>query len=124
MLSWPSPGRHERRMQGVLNLIFQKHPFLLAFLFERDLARLRKEGDLLISEASAFSSGEQILVRLGLDLWDGSGGVRLLDIIERLDIQNYHNVLLGLRHLREIEPDGPEYVWRQPKMAYSELGDD
>lgn len=118
MLNWLGAGRHERRMQEVLNLIFRKHPKLLDFLFQQDQPQLRLESEHLLFDAGAFSSGEKILVRLALDLWDGSGNVRLWDIIERLDDENYRNVLLGLRHLRRIDPDEPEYRWRQPKMAY------
>ena len=118
MLKWPNPGRHERRIQEVLNLIFRNHPALLDFLFEKDDAQLRAEPVVLLASAGAFSSGEQILVRVALDLWNGSGDVRLWDIIERLDDENYRNVLLGLRHLRRIDPNGPEMRWRQPKMAY------
>lgn len=118
MLVWKGCGRHERRIQEVMNLIFAKHLWLLEFLFDAERPRLRRDSESLLFDAVVFSSGEQILVRLALDLWDGSGNVRLWDIVERLDETNYHNVLAGLRHLRQIDDDGPEYVWRQPKMAY------
>lgn len=122
MLNWTRLGRHERRMQGTLGLIFRNHVHLLEFLFDRDRARLRVEPERILSEAGPFSSGEKILVRVGLDLWNGSGQVSLWDIVERLDVENYRNVLLGLRYLRRNEPDGEEMVWRQPKMAYSSEG--
>ena len=122
MLNWQGVGRHECRMQEVLNLIFQKHPELLKFLFEKEQARLRLDPELLLLEAGVFSSGEKILARVGLDLWNGSGHVQLWDVIERLDEGNYHNVLAGLRHLRPIEEDGAPMVWRQPKRAYSGSG--
>ena len=118
MLNWPGCGRHERRILEVLNLIFRNHTKLLDFLFEPGEPRLRLEPEHLLFNAGVFSSGEQILVRLALDLWDGSGNVRLWDIIDRLDDENYRNVLLGLRHLRRIDTNGPEMRWRQPKRAY------
>jgi hypothetical protein len=119
MLEWKGAGRHERRMQEVFNLIFQNHPQFLEFLFERDRARLRLEPEELLMEAGALSTGERILIRVGLDLWCGQGHVHLWDIVERLDDENYHHVLAGLRHLRPIEEDGAPMVWRQPKMARS-----
>jgi hypothetical protein len=118
MLNWQGCGRHERRIQEVFNLIFRNHPKLLDFLFQKDKPQLRLESERLLFDAGIFSSGEKILVRLALDLWDGSGKVSLWDIVERLDCENYRNVLLGLRHLRRIGPDGPEMCWRQPKKAY------
>lgn len=119
MLDWQGAGRHERRMQEVLNLIFQNHPQFLEFLFDRERARLRLEPEELLMEAGAFSTGERILIRVALDLWSGKGDVHLWDLVERLDDENYQNVLAGLRHLRPIEWDGAPMVWRQPKMARS-----
>jgi hypothetical protein len=118
MLNWQRPGRHERRMMETLNIIFAGHSKLLEFLFDPESARLRQEPEFLLASAGGFSGGEQILVRIGLDLWNGSGDVKLWHIIESLDDTSYQNVLIGLRHLRRIEFDGPEMRWRQPKMAY------
>ena len=105
-------------MMETLNIIFVGHSKLLQSLFDNEAARLREEPEFLLARAGGFSSGEQVLVRIGLDLWSGSGDVKLWHIIESLDDVTYENVLLGLRHLRQIDPDGPEMRWRQSKMAY------
>ena len=118
MLSWTKLGRAERRMMGSLNLIMHDHSKLLEFLFEPERPRLRQEPEILLSEASGFSRGEQILVRVALDLWCGAGSVQLWQMIERVDDETYFNTLSGLRHLSEIPDDGPEILWRQPKTAY------
>jgi hypothetical protein len=106
MLNWATVGRHERRMQDTLNLIFRNHPQFLEFLFDRDRPHLRAEPECILSETGGFSSGERVLIRVGLDLWNGSGQVSLWDVIERLDLENYRNVLAGLRHLRPSDPPG------------------
>jgi hypothetical protein len=118
MLDWQKPGRHERRMMETLNIIFVGHSKLLEFLFAREKAVLLQEPAFLMESAYGYSSGEQILIRVALDLWNSSGDVKLWHIIECLDDDTYENVLTGLRHLRRIDPDGPEMRWRQPKMAY------
>jgi hypothetical protein len=112
MLSWIKANRYERRMQETLNLIFRNHPNLLEFLFDKESPQLRHEPGYLLSEASVFSSGEKILVRVGLDLWSGTVGVSLWDIVERLDVCNYQNVLAGLRHLRRIDDESTGIIWR------------
>ncbi len=117
MLNWQEPGRHQKKMMETLNIVFAQHPELLGFLFERDRPRLNHEAEVLLSKASGYSSGERILIRVGLDLWNGSGEVKMWQIIEDLDDNNYENVLLGLRHLRTDEDDSG-MRWRQPKMAY------
>ncbi len=120
MLDWKGIGKGQRRMQEVLNLIFSKHPRFLEFLFDEHEPKLRDEPEALLYEAGVFSRGEQILIRIALDLWCGEGNVSLWDIVERLDLYNYEHVLAGLRHLRPNEEDGGPLVWRQRKMAYSE----
>ncbi len=118
MLNWREAGRHQNRMMETLNIIFAQHAELLEFLFEKDRARLRQEPEILLDRSSGYSSGQQILIRTALDLWSGSGDVKMWQIIEGLDDETYENVLLGLRHLRLNNDDGPEMRWRQPKMAY------
>ena len=117
MLNWNRANRYELRMQDTLNLIFRNHPKLLEFLFDKERPRLRLEPECLLSECGVFSSGEKILVRVGLDLWNGSGGVSLWDVVERLDVYNYRNVLAGLLNLRQSEDEDEGIVWRQPKRA-------
>jgi len=122
MLNWKDPGRHPRRMQESLNLIFSHHPSLLEFLFEKDRAKLCAEPEWLLDSTGEFSEGEQILIRVALELWSGIGGVRLWDSIERLDEGKAKSVLIGLRHLRRTEMDEAPMVWRQPKRAYLKSG--
>ena len=118
MLNWQERGRHQKRMMETLNIIFAQHPELLEFLFERDRPRLKHEAEVLLSKSCGYSSGERILICTALDLWNGSGEVRLWQIIEDLEDNNYENVLLGLKHLRRNDEDDSGMRWRQPKMAY------
>lgn len=108
-------------MMEVMNLLFRYHPKLLAFLFDPDRARLRQQAEWLMEEAGGFSSGEQMLIRIALNLWNGHGTVTLWDVIETLDQRNYHQVLLGLQHLRRFDPDAPEMRFRQLKLDISKL---
>lgn len=116
MLRWKNPGRGGQRLMEVMNLIFQNHPQILEFLFELDRPKLRHEADRLMREAGVFSTGEKILIRIALNLWNGYGSVCLWDVIERLDQDNYQQVVLGLQHLRQFDPDAPEMLFRQLKL--------
>ena len=116
MLCWENPGRGGRRLMEVMNLIFRNHPELLGFLFEPARPKLRHEAEKLMGEARGFSSGEQILIRIALNLWNGHGSVSLWDVIEKLDQENYQQVVLGLQHLRQFDPDAPEMLFRPLKL--------
>lgn len=119
MLNWQETGRHQNRMMETLNIILGNHPEILEFLFEKDRPRLNHEPEILLSRSAGFSSGQRVLIRTALDLWNGSGEVKLWQIIEDLDANNYKNVIQGLGHLRGIDEDDDSGMrWRQPKMAY------
>lgn len=120
MLNWKGTTEHCRQMQEVLNLIFAKHPELLHFLFDRHEPCLRQDAETLLCEAGVFSSGEKILIQVALDLWSGEGQARFWDIVQRLDVWNYFNLLAGLRLLRTTELDEEAELQRQLKMAYWE----
>jgi ArsR family metal-binding transcriptional regulator len=120
MLKWKDCGRAHERLGEVMNQIFRNHPKLLDFVFYPDRPELRDEPDVLLQDAGCFSTGEQVLIRIALDLWTGEVEVKLWDMIQRLDQSNYQNVLLGLRILRPYDPDASDICWRQPKLAYSE----
>jgi hypothetical protein len=116
MLDWKNPGRGGQRMMEVMNLIFRYHPKLLEFLFDSEGPQLCEEAEDLMREAGVFSSGEKILVRIALNLWNGYGSVSLWDVIERLDQRNYQQVILGLQHLRRFDPHSEEMRFRQLKL--------
>ena len=118
MLQWTKTNRHEARMEEALCLIFRNHPKLLEFLFDRTSPKLRQPVEQLQFEAGVYSCGEQILIRVALDLWNGSGEVTLWDLVGRLDVRNYQNVVRGLVSLRRIEDEDLGILWRQPKKAY------
>ncbi len=109
-------------MQETLNEVFRYNPRFLGFLFNQEVPQLRLDPEWLLAEAENFSNGEMVLIRVGLDLWNGTGGVRLWDIIEGLDVYNFQGVVSGLRHLRQLSDEEEGIVWRQPKMAYFPKG--
>lgn len=122
MLNWKNTNRYQKRMQETLNEVFRYSPHLLGFLFDEGIAQLRLDPEWLLVEAESLSGGERTLIRVGLDLWNGTGHVSLWDIIERLDVYNFQGVVSGLRTLRRNNDEGEGIVWRQPKRAYFPKG--
>ena len=122
MLNWKNTNRYQKRMQESLNEVFRYSPRLLPFLFDMERPQLRLDPEWLLAESENCSGGEMTLIRVGLDLWNGTGGVRLWDIIERLDVYNFQGVVAGLRHLRQNNDEEEGIVWRQGKMAYFPKG--
>jgi hypothetical protein len=102
MLDWKGASEDEYQLGGAMELLLSKHPKLLEFLFESSSPRLRDEPQELLAEAGVFSAGEQMLIRVALDLWDRSGKTLLLDVIDGLGEENRKLVFLTLQFLRKI----------------------
>ena len=76
MLEWTTANRHEQKMMKTMNIIFDGNRKLSDFLFESDRPKLRQEPKELLAAARGFSSGEQLMIRVGIDLWNGECEIR------------------------------------------------
>ena len=115
MIQWEKATKTDRRLFLAISQVFNKHPYLLEFLFDSHEPRLRLIPDELLGESAYLSAGEDLLVRVALDLWSGSGHAHVWELIEILDDGNLLNVVRALRFLRTKFDgwDGP--VMRQLK---------
>ena len=100
MLHWKDCTDEEHRLSEIMYLLFKPYPQLEKFLFQSEVPRLNEPPNVLLDQAGCFSSGEQILIRVALDLWSGEGSTRLSDIIHRLDDSNFTNVMAGIVYSR------------------------
>ncbi len=100
MIHWEKATKTDRRLFEAISRVLANHPHLLKFLFEPERARLRAPADLLREESKDFSSGEDLLIRVALDLWSGSGDAHIWELIEILDDENLNHVADALQFLR------------------------
>lgn len=107
MLHWKDCTQEERRLSEIMYLLFKSYPELERFLFQSEVPRLNEPPDVLLENVGCFSAGEQILIRVALDLWSGEGCAKLSDILHRLDDQNFTNVIAGLLYNRLPQLDPP-----------------
>ena len=106
MFCWKTAEDFEWKQIEAISLALSKHSKLLEFLFEKDRPCLKRTPEELLEDASCFSSGEQILVRVALDFWSSSGGTKMLELMDTLDQGNFENVLLGLQYLGSKQSGG------------------
>jgi hypothetical protein len=71
-----------------------QHPKLISWIFHPDKAQLRAEPDELLHRGG-LSSGERVMVRISLDLWNDGGLTPLMDLA-RLDPDNLSRVFEAL----------------------------
>jgi hypothetical protein len=96
---WREALVSEQELLIAIKRLLSRHPDLISFVFDKHRPKLRCEPEILLQQSGAFCSGEKILIRVALDLWNSSGDARLPDIMERLDEGNFHNVIAALRYL-------------------------
>ena len=77
-----------------------RYKHLLKFLFHLREPILIDDSVKILKEANVLSSGEQILLQLALDIWDGSGNCKIKDLFKTLDIDLIMKVLKIFMKLR------------------------
>ncbi len=99
MRTWEQASAGDLLRGEVISLILLDHPQLEEFLFHPSEARLRETPDQILKLSKSFSSGEQVLLRVALDIWSGTGDAKVSHLLRVLDEQSLVNVLNGLRFL-------------------------
>ena len=84
-------------------MVFHSHSYLLEFFFDSKEIKISREPLEMLKQARGFSSGEQILIRVALDIWSGSGNTKVWSLLESLDDQSLVNVLKALALFRGLE---------------------
>jgi hypothetical protein len=83
-----------------LSILYGSNPKLLHLLINPDTPRLISSSENIKYNSGVLSSSEQLLICIGLDAWDRSGGIHFNDLYQCLDNTNFNNMLLALLTLR------------------------
>lgn len=90
------------RLNTAIGILFNYDERWLDFFYSHKGGGLRCEPTELIAEASCFSRGEQIMIKVALDLWTNDHRASISEIIEYLDWINLNRVLLAIMTMRDI----------------------
>lgn len=98
-MTWSKAADSEKVLFRAISLLFYHNENLLHLMLNPDYPKLMAPPEVIKSRAQGFSSSEQLLVRIALDAWDGSGGIHFNELYEKLDPQNFQKMLLVLNYL-------------------------
>jgi hypothetical protein len=98
-VNWKDATAAEQELFIAMTKLFSGHEKLLDFVFACEKPSLRIYPDALIEQAKGLSGGEHVLVRLALDIWSDSGGVRISELLNRLDSTSFENAMTALRYV-------------------------
>lgn len=93
------------RLNQAIGLVFGYDERWLDFFYSHKDGELRSEPDELISESRCFSRGEQILIKVALDLWMDGHRASISEIVNALDWTNLNRVLLAIMKIRDISAE-------------------
>jgi len=85
--------RHES-----VSILLSNYPSILDLVFTKDRRRLRWPVDSVLAEAGCLGAVEQSLARISLDIWNGSGGARLMDVLMLPAEHQRESFLMAMTH--------------------------
>ena len=88
--TWLKANTDEQRLIKAITILFNDDQRLLEFVFETKRPRLRKRSGILRDDSWNFSSAEQLLIRVALDFWSGSGHTQLWELLETWEPEHWH----------------------------------
>jgi hypothetical protein len=94
---WKNAYPDDLERLRLTSYLLNRYPKLIEFLFHPEKPELSSSPEELKKKTSAFSSGEELLVRISLDIWSSSGRATLIEIMEKLDDRNFENMLKVFR---------------------------
>ena len=90
------------RLDTAIGILFDYDERWINFFYSHKGGELRRGPHELIAEASCFSRGEQIMIKVALDLWTDDCRASISEIIEYLDWINLNRVLLAIMTMRDV----------------------
>jgi hypothetical protein len=93
---WLDAEDSDKQIFKTINILFSKHPYLLKFFFDPNKPKIKYEPLNMIRASHGMSSGEQVLIKIALDIWSGGGNAKVCQILETLDDANFTNAINAL----------------------------
>jgi len=102
------PSKKHKQLEAI-SLLFTHDPSTLDFFLNDDRNGLRFHEDQTMHFFGCYSSGEQILIRIALDIWSYSGNSNLSDILAILDSERTDAFLQAMGLMNSQSPESPSY---------------
>ena len=95
---WKNASTGERKQFLAISTLFGGREELLSWLFDPSSVRLRFPADVLKKNCRGMSSGDQVLIKIAIDLWCEQGGVKITEL-QSLDCHLRGRVLKAIEML-------------------------
>lgn len=99
-MNWTNASEGDLQRLKACSIVLKNFPNLLSFMFHKTKPELSYPPLRLMKEIGCFSGGEQVLIRLAMDIWGDEGKLNVMQLM-RLDRRNYANAVEGLTFWNE-----------------------
>ena len=100
MLNWKNASNHDLKLLKAIKMLFGDDEKFLNFLFHPTRSKLSDSPENLKERMACFSSGEQLLLLVAMDIWGTYGGIHFDDLYTKLCPQSLQNCLHALAYLK------------------------
>lgn len=100
---WLGADKGAVKLIEAISILTNQNQELVTFLFDPNSPRLRKRAGILREDAWKFSEEDQLLVRVALDLWSGSGHVQVWELVEAWDTDNWQRFNQAVLHFTSTD---------------------
>ncbi|POB14794.1 hypothetical protein [Halobacteriovorax sp. DA5] len=100
MLKWKEPSNDDVKRLQAISILLGKDMRLIRFLFHPTKSRLAASSETLKEEMKCFSSGEQTLLLIAMDIWGTYGGIHFDDLYTNLDPNAFKNCINALAFIK------------------------
>lgn len=101
-----SEDRGARQIFEAISILLGNDQKLMKYLFKYGEFRLRARAGILKEDAWKFSEAEQLLIRVALDFWSGSGHAQLWELLETWNGDDWKRFETAVRHYGELKIKG------------------
>jgi len=96
---WENASPTDEFLLSAIKKLFKTKQHFVNFMFHPSEAKLAFASEEIIEMAMGLGSGYDLLVRISLDIWSGEGGINFNEIYQKLDTQNFNEVVSVLQML-------------------------
>jgi len=100
MLKWKEPSNDDLKRLKAISILLGDDERFIRFLFHPRKSRLASSPETLKNEMKCFSSGEQTLLLIAMDIWGTYGGIHFDDLYTNLDPNAFKNCINSLAFIK------------------------
>ncbi|PIQ68548.1 MAG: hypothetical protein COV91_03405 [Candidatus Taylorbacteria bacterium CG11_big_fil_rev_8_21_14_0_20_46_11] len=100
MLKWKDPSNDDLKRLRAISILLGEDERLIRFLFHPTKSRLAFSPQTLKRKMKCFSSGEQTLLLIAMDIWGSYGGIHFDDLYTVLDPNAFKNCINSLAYIK------------------------